>query len=182
MIDAAFELAQEGKIPLNTEMIAERSGVSAASIFRYFDGLDDLQYQAYQRFRHRYAPLVRSAPDGSRCERIDAFVTARLDLFEQAGAIMAIGRLRALDHRAMLEASTEMKDALAAQVRGTFAAETAGASPARSADLVAIIDAVASPDAWDVLRRSHARSRRQIDRAWRRSIAVLIDDWEREDT
>ena len=82
----------------------------------------------------------------------------------------------------MLEASTEIKDALAAQVRGTFAADTAGASPARSADLVAIIDAIASPDAWDVLRRSHARSRRQIDRAWRRSIAVLIDDWEGEDT
>ena len=48
VIDAAFALAEEGKIPLTTELVAERSGVSAASIFRYFDGLDDLQYQAYR--------------------------------------------------------------------------------------------------------------------------------------
>ena len=65
MIDAAFALVQEGKIPLTTELVAERSGVSAASIFRYFDGLDDLQYQAYQRFRERYAPLVQAIDGGS---------------------------------------------------------------------------------------------------------------------
>jgi AcrR family transcriptional regulator len=181
VVDAAFELAQEGKIPLTTDMIAERSGVSAASIFRYFDGLDDLQYRAYERFRERYAPLVAAAPDGSRDERIAAFVESRLELFEQAGAIMALGRLRALEHQPLLEASTEIKAAMAAQVRRTFAAETAGASPARNADLVAVIDALASPEAWDVLRRGHARSRRQIARTWRRSIAVLIDDWEREE-
>ncbi len=177
VIDAAFALAEEGKLPLTTELVAERSGVSAASIFRYFDGLDDLQYQAYGRFRDRYAPLVQTIAGGARTERIEAFVGSRLDLFEQAGAIMALGRLRALEHQPLLEASTEVKAALAEQVRGTFAAETAGASPARSAELVAIIDAITSPEAWDVLRRSHSRSRTQIARTWRRVVAVLIDDW-----
>ncbi len=177
VIDAAFALVGEGKLPLTTELVAERSGVSSASIFRYFDGLDDLQYQAYQRFRDRYAPLVQAIPAGSLAERIEAFIGSRLDLFDQAGALMALGRLRALEHQPLLEASAEMKAALAAQVRGTFAAETAGATPARAAELVAIVDAVTSPEAWDVLRRSHARSRSQIARAWQRAVAVLIDDW-----
>jgi len=177
VIDAAFALAEEGKLPLTTELVAERSGLSAASIFRYFDGLDDLQYQAYGRFRERYAPLVQTIAGGTRTERIEAFVGSRLDLFEQAGAIMALGRLRALEHQPLLEASAEIKAALAAQVRGTFADEIAGASPARSAELVAIIDAVTSPEAWDVLRRGHSRSRIQITRTWRRVVAALIDDW-----
>ncbi len=90
---------------------------------------------------------------------------------------MALGRLRALEHQPLLEASTEMKAAMVAQVRGTFAAETSGATPSRSAELVAVIDAFASPEAWDVLGRTHARSRTQIARIWRRGLAVLIDDW-----
>ena len=177
MIDAAFALAEEGKIPLTSDLVAERSGVSVASIFRYFDGLHDLQYQAYERFRERYAPLMQAIDGGSLDERLDRFVASRLDLFEQAGAIMALGRLRALEHQPLLEASTEMKAAMVAQVRGTFAAETNGATPSRSAELVAVIDAFASPEAWDVLGRTHVRSRSQIARIWRRGLAALIDDW-----
>ncbi len=182
MIDAAFALAQEGKIPLSSELVADRSGVSVASIFRYFDGLDDLQYQAFERFRDRYAPLVGVFDTGPFEERVRSFVASRLDLFEQAGAIMALGRLRALEHQPLLEASTEMKAALAEQVRGTFAAETQGSSPARTAELIAIIDAFASPEAWDVLSRTHSRSHKQIARAWRRGLAALIDDWNEDDT
>ena len=177
VIDAVFALAEEGKIPVTAELVAERSGVSVASIFRYFDGLDDLQYRAYERFRERYAPLVRAVEGDSLEDRIEGFVERRLDLFEQAGALMALGRLRALEHQPLLEASTEIKAALAAQARRTFATETRGASPARTAELVAIIDAVTSPEAWDVLRRTHARSRTQITRTWRRGLAALIDDW-----
>jgi len=182
VIDAAFELAHEGKIPVTAELVAERSGVSVASIFRYFDGLDDLQYQAYGRFRDRYAPLIRVIQTGTLDERIDALIASRLDLFERAGAIMAVGRLRALEHQPLLEAMTETKAALAAQVRGTFAPETSGATPARTAELVATIDAFTSPEAWDVLRRGHSRSSAQIERTWRRGIAALIDDWNRGDT
>jgi len=177
VIDAVFALAGDGKLPVTAELVADRSGVSVASIFRYFDGLGDLQYQAFEYFRERYEPLVRVIDDGSLDERIDAFVDARLDLFEQAGAIMALGRLRALEHQPLLEASTEIKATLAAQVRGTFAKETSGASPARSAELVAVIDAFTSVEAWDVLSRTHARSHAQIARTWRRCVAALINDW-----
>jgi len=181
VIDAVFELAEEGKIPLTAEMVADRSRVSVASIFRYFDGLDDLQYQTYQRFRERFAPLLAVAADGSREERIAGLVATRLDLYEQAGAMMALGRLRSLEHQALLEASTETKTMLAAQVRDTFRRETAGTSPARTAELVAVVDAFTSLETWDVMRRTHARSRAQIIRSWTRGVTVLIDDWQQHD-
>jgi AcrR family transcriptional regulator len=180
VIDAVFALAEEGKVPMTAELVSDRAGVSTASIFRYFDGLDDLQFQTYQRFCSRFAPLMEAVTDGSLEDRIGVFVATRLDLYEQAGAMMRLGRMRALEHQALLEASTETKASLATQVRGTFAQEIAGTSPSRTAELVAVIDAFTSLEAWDVLRRTHARSRTQINRTWTRGVALLIDDWQQE--
>jgi AcrR family transcriptional regulator len=180
VIDAVFELAEEGKIPVTAELVAERSGVSVASIFRYFDGLDDLQLQTYRRFRDRFAPMLGAIGDGSRAERVTALVESRLDLYEQAGAMMALGRLRALEHEPLLEASTETKAALADQVRAALEPDTRNSSPGRVAELVAVIDAFTSVEAWDVMRKTHARSRPQIATSWRRGIGALIDSWEQD--
>ena len=180
VIDAMFELLQDGKVPPGPEAIAERSGVSVASIFRYFDGIDDLQLQTLERFRARFEPLISASIEGDLRTRIAGLVAARLDLYEQAGAIMAVGRLRALEHQPLVEAAARTRGALADQVRTTFSEETAGRTPARVADLVAVVDALTSLESWDVMRRTHARSRAQITSTWRRSIAVLVDDWQRE--
>jgi TetR/AcrR family transcriptional regulator, regulator of autoinduction and epiphytic fitness len=177
VIDAMFELLQEGKVPPAVELIADRSGVSVASIFRYFQGIDDLQFQTFQRFRERFEPLVHATVDGDLDARTNAFVQSRLDLYEQAGAIMAVGRLRALEHEPLVEASAQMRGVLADQVRSTFAYETAGSSPSRSADLVAVIDALTSLESWDVMRKTHARSRAQIARAWAQGISALVGSW-----
>ena len=177
VIDAMFELLQEGKVPPAVELIAERSGVSVASIFRYFQGIDDLQFQTFQRFRERFEPLVRTSVDGHLAARTNAFVQSRLDLYEQAGAIMAVGRLRALEHEPLVEASAQMRGVLADQVRATFAHETAGSSPARAADLVAVLDALTSLESWDVMRKTHARSRPQISRSWAQGIRAVVSAW-----
>ena len=174
VIDAMFELLQAGKVPVNAEMVAERAGVSVASVFRYFDGLDDLQLQTFERFRERFEPLLVVAPRGvARAVRIAAFVSSRLELYEQAGAIMAVGRLRALEHEPLVAASAEMRGLLADQVRAVFADDIT-ATAATGSDLVAVIDALTSLESWDVMRKTHSRSRRQIDRAWCTGTEALI--------
>jgi AcrR family transcriptional regulator len=174
-----FALLQDGKVPVSAEMVAERAGVSVASVFRYFDGLDDLQYRTFERFRDRFAPALALSvdPDTTRPDRIRSFVAARLDLYDRAGAIMAVGRLRSLEHQPLVEASAQMRSLLAAQVRRVFEREVAGASPTRASDLVAVIDALTSLEAWDVMRRTHARSRAQISHTWEQGIAALVDAW-----
>jgi AcrR family transcriptional regulator len=179
VIDAMFELLQAGKVPPSADMIAEHAGVSVASIFRYFDGLDDLQLQTFERFRSRFAPLIGVDIVGDRPARVAALVEARLDLYEQAGAIMAVGRLRALEHQPLVEAAAQTRSAMADQVRRALAAEGVGEPPGRIAALVALVDALTSLESWNVMRTTHARSREQIALAWRRSIDVLVDDWER---
>jgi AcrR family transcriptional regulator len=177
VIDAMFELLQEGKIPATADLLAERSGVSVASIFRYFDGIDDLQLQTLQRFRERFGPLLHTDISGDLETRIDTYVGSRLELYERAGAIMSVGRLRALEHEPLVEASAQMRSTLADQVRLAFAAEIDGASSGRAADLVAVVDALTSLEAWDVMRKTHARSRAQIARAWKQGIGALIRAW-----
>lgn len=177
VIDAMVALVQEGKMPPSAEMIAERAGVSLASLFRYFDGLGDLQVQAYARFRERFEPLFTVSADARRlplAERIDAFVGARLDLYEQAGAVMMLGRLRSLEHEPLVAAAASMRGLLADQVRSLFGDAAPGTTPADVAGLAATIDALTSLDAWDVMRRTHGRSRRQIANAWRDAIAAIV--------
>lgn len=181
VIDAMFSLLQDGKVPVSADMVADRAGVSVASVFRYFDGLDDLQLQTFERFRERFEPLLVVEPAGHTLrERTSAFVRSRLDLYEQAGAIMAVGRLRALEHEPLVAASAEMRALLAGQVRSVFAPDVAQLTS--SSDLVAAIDALTSLESWDVMRKTHARSRRQIDAAWNRGIRALIGDWVKPDT
>lgn len=181
VIDAMFSLLQDGKVPVSADLVADRAGVSVASVFRYFDGLDDLQLQTFERFRERFEPLLAVEPaDDTLRERTAAFVRSRLDLYEQAGAIMAVGRLRALEHEPLVAASAEMRGLLAGQVRSVFAPDVERL--ASDTDLVAMIDALTSLESWDVMRKTHARSRRQIEAAWRRGIRALIGDWVQPDT
>ncbi len=180
VIDAMFSLLQDGKVPVSAEMVADRAGVSVASVFRYFDGLDDLQYQTFERFRERFEPLLSvESRAATRTDRINSLVAARLDLYERAGAIMNVGRLRALEHEPLVAAAAEMRGLLADQVRSVFTDDLAGV--AADVDLVAVIDALTSLESWHVMRKTHSRSRRQIAASWSRGIAALIDTWERSD-
>lgn len=168
VIDAMLALLQDGVVPLSADLVAERSGVSVASIFRYFDGLADLQLQAYARFRDRFEPIVAVDPaDVPRplAERVGVLVRSRLDLYEQAGSIMLVGRLRALEHRPLVEASTAMRARLADQVRMLLGGP---------ADVVAAVDALTSLDAWDVMRRTHGLGRARITTAWTRGVTLLV--------
>jgi TetR/AcrR family transcriptional regulator of autoinduction and epiphytic fitness len=180
VIDAMFSLVQDGKVPVSADLVAERAGVSVASVFRYFDGLDDLLYQTFERFRERFEPLLSVESDAAdRAGRISSFVAARLDLYERAGAIMSVGRLRALEHEPLVAASAQMRGLLADQVRSVFADDLAGV--AADVDLVATIDALTSLESWNGMRNTHSRSRRQIEAAWSTGTDALISAWERTD-
>ena len=179
VIDAMLDLLQEGRVPPPVELVAERSGVSVSTIFRYFQGLDTLQVQTFERFLERFGPLITPcrAPDAPRSSRIAGFAAARLDLYEQAGTIMAVGRLRSLEHEPLVGATSRMRGLLAEQARSWFATEMRAAPGAASADLAPAVDAFTSLEAWDVMRRTHSRSRSQIDSTWQRGLAALCDTW-----
>ncbi|MFT4866813.1 MAG: TetR/AcrR family transcriptional regulator of autoinduction and epiphytic fitness [Ilumatobacter sp.] len=87
VIDAVFALVRDGKVPPTVEDVADRAGVSVSSIFRNFDGLDDMQRQAFDVFRERYVHLFDPVVDAGapRAERVAKHVRARLGLLTVAG-------------------------------------------------------------------------------------------------
>ncbi|CQD19015.1 hypothetical protein BN1232_04420 [Mycobacterium lentiflavum] len=179
VVDAAFALILEGKIPPSAHDVAERAGVSVSSVFRNFDGLADLQVQALDRFRSRYSHLVaaRPAPGADLDARIRFFVHHRVSLYEQAGPLLMLARIRALDYETMAAAVAYNRAALAAQTRECFQPETVGRTTTDASDLVSLLDALTSPEAFELLARTHGRSARQIARSWRSGLRVLISGW-----
>lgn len=179
IIDAVFALVRDGKVPLTAEGIAERAGVSVSSVFRNFDGLDDMQRQAFDVFRERYIHLFDPVvgAEAARGPRVVAHVKSRLVLFAIAGPMMQIARQRALDYQPMAEGVARSRSQLSDQTRAHFAAEAARLTPAEAANLIAVIDSMTSPESFDVLRAAHGRSERQIARTWTRSIEAILDSW-----
>lgn len=179
VVEAAFELVLAGKVPPTAEDVAGRAGVSVSSVFRYFDGLDDLQRAAFQLFRQRYAHLLEpgdpAGPD--RSDRVAAFVKTRVELFDAAGPMLQFARQRALDHEPLVEAVARNREELARQTRRAFAAEIDRLTPAEAADLCAVVDSATSPEAHHVMRAAHGRSSRQIARAWTSALVALFDGW-----
>ena len=179
VIDAVFALVHDGKVPPTVDQVAERAGVSVSTVFRTFDGLDDLRRQALETFQERFAHLIAGGPDPSldTGRRVARFVDARVELFEAAGPLLQLGRQRALDHPPIAEGIARSRHQLAEHARRSFAPESRVLSPTEAANLVAMIDTIASPESFDLLRAAHSRSRRQIARIWTRLITALVDTW-----
>ncbi len=179
IIDAVFALVRDGKVPPTAEDVAERAGVSVSSVFRNFDGLDDMQREAFDVFQERYALLFEPTTTStmSRADRVAAHVRARLELYATAGPMMQIARQRALDYLPMAEGVGRSRSKLADQTREHFRQETTALTPAEAANLLSVIDSMTSPDAYQVMGAANGRSHRQIGRAWTTALNALLAGW-----
>jgi AcrR family transcriptional regulator len=175
--DAVFELVHEGHHPLAAERIAERAGVSVSSLFRYFDGLDDLQQHTIDRYLARFAPLfeVPMVGQGRRDERIERYVAARTGLYQAIHPVARLARARALDHPAIARTLRDVRRRQADDVRRHFAPELRGRSRHEAADLVGSISTLTSFESWDHLQGDLGRSEAQVRRAWVRALGALCD-------
>lgn len=175
VIDAVFELLQQGVYPLSAEAVAEQAEVSVSSVFRYFDGLDDLQRTAIESHSERFAPQfeIPALGQGDLAGRIGRLIESRLDLYEALGPVARLARARALEMEPMAETLASTRLRLAVQIAEHFAPECAALTPARADDLVALIDTLTSFESWDLLQGVHRRSRTQIRRAWQRGLDGL---------
>jgi AcrR family transcriptional regulator len=176
VIDAMLDLILEGGAPPTTEAVAGRAGVSTASIFRYFDNLDDLRHQATLRFLERHAHLyeVPGLGEGPLPGRIDRFVEARVALHEAIEPIARVVRVRAPEHPHLAGTLDDTRRQLADQARTHFAPELADRPRASADDLVGLVATVTAFESWDHLRHSLGRTRRQVTRSWESALRALL--------
>ena len=176
VIDAMLSLLTEHGMPPSVEDVAARAEVSVSSVFRYFDNVDDLLHQTVDRYLDRFRSLFAIADPGRglRAERVDRFVEARLELYEAIAPIARLARLRAPEQPPIADTLAEMRRRFLGQVREHFGPELGSLVASEAEDVAAVIDALTSFEAWDLLRIGHGRSRQRIGRIWRHALDAAL--------
>jgi len=175
VVDAVIDLILDGGGPPTAEQIAERAEVSVASVFRYFTSLDELRQVGVQRYFERIDHLlgIDDVAEGPLPRRIDRFVSARLEFYRVTEPMARLARHQAYDVDQMRTSLRRIRATLADQVAQHFAPELDGLRPATRADRVAVIAALTSFEAWDLMREQ-GLDRAAIRRAWRHHLAVIL--------
>lgn len=174
--EAMIDLVLEGKIPPTSEQVAERAGVSAASLFRYFETLDDLRRATTRLYFDRYADLF-DIPDighGSFEARIDRFVSSRVMLYERIEPMARLARWRATEVGELDETLHRVRATRADQIRQHFGAELGHLTPAVADDTSMVVATLTSFESWDQARHDHDRTPTQVRRAWATALHKVL--------
>jgi len=150
VIEALLVLFREGNLEPSTDEIAARSGVSARSLFRYFDDVDDLCRAAISQQQHDVAHLftVAATPDLPTATKVTALVRQRVDLFEAIQHVATVVRLRAPFQPIVRDNLTRNRSVLRDHLATLFAPELASMPDAVAASRLAAADVAASFESW----------------------------------
>ena len=154
VLDAAIELFAEGVLDPTPDDVATRVGLSARSVYRYFDDRDALLRAAIDRHLERMMPLflIHAIGEGDLDDRIDRFVTSRLRLYEAVAASFRASRVRGTDDEVIREQVEATRRALRDQTERHFAPELNGLGTARRRARSAAVDALTQFDTLDLYR------------------------------
>ncbi|MGH1488698.1 MAG: TetR/AcrR family transcriptional regulator [Acidimicrobiales bacterium] len=174
--DAMVDLVFEGFTPPSAEQVAARAGVSVASLYRYFETLDDLRHHTVARYFERYDYLfaIPSIGEGPLSARIDGFVSARLLLHETTAPMSRLVRTRG-DQQLPRDTIERVRATTADQIRNHFDHELGSLTAAARDDLVAVINVLTSFESWDQMRHSSGRSKMQTARSWNSAIRAVLE-------
>ena len=164
VVQAVLELVREGELAPGAAAIAARAGLSARSVFRYFDDLDDLCRAGIAHQLALVRPILdqQLPPDGTLAERVEAVVAQRVDLFEAMGAVGTFARLRAPFQPLVAEQLTAARRLLRDRLRSALSPELAELDADEADTLVAAADVMCSFEAFRLLRDDHGRSTEDV--------------------
>ncbi len=97
VLDTVLELFAEGDLAPAPETVAQRSGLSLRSVYRYVADREDLVHAAIERHLEKIGPLFALEPAGQGAfdARVQRFVAARLRLYEAVAPTARAAVLRA---------------------------------------------------------------------------------------
>jgi AcrR family transcriptional regulator len=176
VVDALLDLYLEGAVNPGAQLIAERSGVSRRSLFRYFDDMDDMCRVAISRHQERVSHLFEldALGVGTLEDRIDRIVEQRIRLFEAVAPVRRIARLRAPYQPILAEELRRTGDILSRQAVDNFAAELNAMGPDARSRARSAADILTSFDAFEVMRSSQGLHPEQIAEVIRSGLRALF--------
>lgn len=183
VVDAMISLYDEGNLAPSADDISGRAGLSARSLFRYFEDIDDLCRAAITHQLQRVRPTLKVSAehDDALSVRIAAVVDQRLRMFDAIGSVGHVSRLRAPFQPLVAAELRQARSFLRHQLERCFAAELAAMPEHMSTSVLAIADVVCSFEAYQLLRQdqqlSQARAGDALADALSRLFASSTVEW-----
>ena len=176
VVDAMLDLYNDGNYAPSADEIAERAGLSARSLFRYFEDIDDLCRVAisHQIDRVRPALDIDARPDAPLAGRIAAFVEQRLRLFDAIGSIGHVSRIRAPFQPVVAAELSVARSFLRHQAARLFSPELAAMPDDLATTMLGVVDVVTSFEGYHLLRDDQQLSVEQIGDAFTTAITRLL--------
>lgn len=159
VLDAVIELFEEGNLTPGVHEVADRSGISLRSVYRYFADVDDLVAAAIARHVMRAGHLFE-IPDlgtGATADRIERFCNRRIELFLAIRPVFQAAVIRAADQNRLAEGITASRARLCDQTTAMFAPELEAMSPERAEVVAAMLDALTQIDAIEHIYQRRSR-------------------------
>lgn len=178
VLDALLRHFDAGDLAPSLDAVAEEAGVSARSLFRYFDDGEDLTRAAIARQQERLAPLLAEPVPGgaTTAERVAHAVDDRIALVVAMGNVGRVARMRAARNPAVTEELTRvrrvLRDRLAAALQPDL--ERPGDHGAEAELALAALDAALSFEAYHLLVDDQCLSHRQAVRAMHLAASAVV--------
>lgn len=176
VVDAYLDLIREGVARPAVTDVAERSGVSHRSVFRYFSDRDEMARTSIQRQHERVGPLFQQRVDEALplADRIGELIELRMRLFDTIAPSARLSRALASTQPIIQDELTASRAFLRAAVKRLFAAELAVMSTEDAADTLAAVDVLTSFEAFDLLRTDRGLSKPRTARVLRSTLIALL--------
>jgi AcrR family transcriptional regulator len=176
VLDAVLDLFADGAIAPAPAEVAERSGVSLRSVYRYFDDMDELVRAAIARNLARMGPYfdLEEPGVGPLADRIERTVASRLRLYDGVVPMARAAIARAPQNPVIAERLEETRLLLRRQVEEMFAPELAALDAEEAGDLVAAVDVLLELDAMEHLRRHRRMPGPDVQRVLVRALSALF--------
>lgn len=176
VLDAVLDLFADGSMAPVPAEVAERSGVSLRSVYRYFDDLEALARAAIARQMERFGPVaeIDHLGEGPLDDRIERIVDSRLRLFEAIGATRRAAIQRAPSNPLLAEQLERTRVALAEQTEAMFAPELAALAAADRRDVAPALDLLLGFESIDQLRRAQGLDETQTRGVLRTALTRLL--------
>lgn len=177
VLDAVLELFTEDMFMPGANEVAERSGVSPRSVYRYFEDAEALTRAAIDRQLELVEPLfhIPAIGEGPLDERIERFVTCRIRLWDAVGPTARAASFRASTNAVMREQFESTRELLRGQVAQMFAPELDDLDVAHSRAVLGSVDLLCEFAGLDHLRRVRGLTDAQTRDILVRSLRLLLD-------
>lgn len=177
VVDALLELYDENNLRPTVAEVAERSGVSHRSVFRYFEDLEELYRIAIQKNLVRLEPLIGlpTLGQGTLDERIDAIVEQRLTLHRAQQATSRVARMRAFEQPVLDRVVANAAKKFRRQVERHFEIELDEMDTDKRVHTLAGADIICSFEAYDMLSRVRELDDATIAGVMRNGLTALFN-------